>query len=180
MAAKAAHGVRTVCLHGPESVGKSVLAAELAAHFGTVFVPEYGRTYCEENGTDLTNADLLMIGRTQAAMAEKASQQASRLLILDTDPLMTAVWSDLMLGSRDPWLASFDDTADLYLLLETDLPWVDDGIRIFGDGEERAAFFEKCREELIARGIQWALVAGNGKARLTAALAAITRAFPDL
>jgi HTH-type transcriptional regulator, transcriptional repressor of NAD biosynthesis genes len=172
--------VRIVCLHGPESVGKSVLAQALAIHFDTVAVPEYGRTYCEQFGTDLDNADLLKIAQEQAAMTAAAGEKANRLLILDTDPLMTAVWSDLMLGSRDPWFAAFEDTADLYLLLDTDLPWVDDGTRIYGDTATRAAFFERCREELIARGVQWALVSGSGEARMTAALAAITRAFPDL
>ncbi len=172
--------MKTVCLHGPESVGKSVLAKALTAHFGTVFVPEYGRTYCEQNGTDLDNADLLKIAQVQVAMAQAAAQQANRLLILDTDPLMTAVWSDMMLGARDPWFAAFDGTADLYLLLDIDLPWVDDGTRIYGEEATRLDFFNRCRDELIARGVRWALVAGTGEARLTTALAVITRAFPDL
>jgi NadR type nicotinamide-nucleotide adenylyltransferase len=180
MASNAGGELKTVCLHGPESVGKSMLAAELAAHFGTVFVPEYGRTYCEQHGTDLDNADLVKIGQTQAAMADAAVGQASCLLILDTDPLMTAVWSDMMLGTRDPWFAAFDQYADLYLLLDTDLPWVDDGTRIYGDPATRAQFFDRCRSELIARGVNWTLISGKGKARTTAALAAIARAFPDL
>lgn len=172
--------MKTVCLHGPESVGKSVLAARLAAHFGTVFVPEYGRAYCEQNGTDLDNEDLIRIAQVQVATAETAAQQANRVLILDTDPLMTAVWSDMMLGRRDPWFAAFEDTADLYLLLDTDLPWADDGTRIYGDAATRAEFFGRCRDELIARGVRWAIVSGMGEARITAARAAITRAFPDL
>ncbi len=180
MAAKAGGGVRTVCLHGPESVGKSVLAAELAARFDTVFVPEYGRTYCEQFGTILDNNDLLIIGRTQAAMAETTAQRANRLLILDTDPLMTAVWSDMMLGRRDPWFAAFDATADLYLLLNSDLPWVDDGTRIYGDALTRANFFSRCRDELIARGVDWVMISGREKARTNAAIAAIARTFPDL
>jgi HTH-type transcriptional regulator, transcriptional repressor of NAD biosynthesis genes len=180
MAAQVARAMKTVCLHGPESVGKSALAAQLAAHFATVFVPEYGRTYCEAFGTDLDNADLLKIAQAQAAMAQAAAEQANRLLILDTDPLMTAVWSDLMLGSRDPWFAAFDDYADLYLLLDTDLAWVDDGTRIYGDDATRANFFDRCREELVARGVRWSLVSGTGEARTRAALAAITRAFPEL
>jgi HTH-type transcriptional regulator, transcriptional repressor of NAD biosynthesis genes len=180
MAAEIGGGVRTVCLHGPESVGKSVLAEALAAHFDTVFVPEYGRTYCEAFGTDLDNSDLLKIAQVQAATAQAAAQQANRLLVLDTDPLMTALWSDMMLGQRDPWFVAFEDTADLYLLLDTDLAWVDDGTRIYGDDVTRADFFNRCREELIARGVAWALVSGTGEARTTAALAAIARAFPDL
>ena len=180
MAAEIGGGVRAVCLHGPESVGKSVLAAQLAAHFETLFVPEYGRTYCEAHGTDLDNAALLEIARTQAAMAESAVPNANRLLILDTDPLMTAVWSDMMLGARDPWFTAFDDYADLYLLLDIDLPWIDDGSRIYGDAVTRTDFFNRCKGELEARKVNWALISGKEKARTTAALAAIARAFPDL
>ena len=180
MAATDASGVRIVCLHGPESVGKSVLAEALAAHFGTVFVPEYGRAYCEQFGTDLDNSALLEIARTQQAMAESAMPHANRVLILDTDPLMTAVWSDMMLGSRDAWFAAFSDTADLYLLLDIDLPWIDDGTRIYGDAVTRAEFFDRCKAELEARGVNWALISGKEKARTTAALAAIARAFPEI
>ena len=54
----------TVCLFGPESTGKTTLARELAARFGTVFVPEFGRYYCEAFGhecdaTDLRRSDSL-------------------------------------------------------------------------------------------------------------------------
>jgi HTH-type transcriptional regulator, transcriptional repressor of NAD biosynthesis genes len=179
MATEVTRRVRTVCLHGPESVGKSVLAANLAVHFNTVFVPEYGRTYCEQFGTALANHDLLTIGQTQATMAEVAAQRANRLLILDTDPLMTAVWSDMMLGRRDPWFAAFGATADLYLLLDIDLPWVDDGTRIYGDTLHRADFFNRCRDELVARGVDWTLVSGKDKDRTNAALDAITCTFPE-
>jgi NadR type nicotinamide-nucleotide adenylyltransferase len=34
------HYARTICLHGPESTGKSTLSAPLAAHFDTLWVPE--------------------------------------------------------------------------------------------------------------------------------------------
>jgi NadR type nicotinamide-nucleotide adenylyltransferase len=171
--------VRRICLHGPESVGKSALAAQLAAHFGTVAVPEFGRSYCEAHGTDLTNADLLTIAQTQKDMADAAAQSADGWLILDTDPLMTAVWSDMMLGTRDPWFSAFEDQADLYLLLDIDLPWIDDGMRIYGDPQTRERFFHLCRAELVRRGVRWARVSGAGDARLSAALAAIADAFPS-
>ena len=51
--------IRTIVLHGVESTGKSVLAERLARHFGTVWVPEYGRSYAETHGVDMDEADLL-------------------------------------------------------------------------------------------------------------------------
>lgn len=172
--------LRRICLHGPESVGKSTLATELAVHFGAVVVPEYGRSYCEIHGTALTNSDLVNIANTQQAMADAAAEAVTGWLILDTDLLMTAIWSDMMIGARDPWFAAFDDYADLYLLLDIDLPWINDGTRMYGDAVTRADFFNRCRDELIARGVQWRLVSGQGETRLAAALAAITDAFPNV
>ena len=179
---RAKRRVFTICLHGPESVGKTTLGAQLADHFGTVVVPEYGRTWSEVHGNNLSRADLVAIAVTHQTMTHRAAAQpettASGVLIVDTDPLMTAVWSDMMTGGRDPWFARFADTADLYLLCDIDLPWVDDGLRIYGDADVRARFFAACRAELAARGVKWELVSGTGETRLANALAAIARHYP--
>ena len=167
---------RAICLHGPESTGKSWLAPRLAAHFGTVFVPEYGRTFCEEHGTDLSMADLVTIATTHDAMTQAALREVNGILILDTDPLMTAVWADMLFGTRDPWFNAWQGTADLYLLLDIDLPWIDDGTRFFGTPELRQRFFDWSRAELERRGVPWVLVGGQGEARFANALAAIAAA----
>lgn len=170
------HYARTICLHGPESTGKSTLAHQLAAHFETVLMPEYGRTWCETFGTDLVMDDLLAIARTHEAMTNSLKRRCNRRLIADTDPLMTAVWADMLFGMRDPWFDAWQDTADLYLLLDIDLPWHDDGTRLFGTAEERRRFFDLSRAELDRRGVPWVLVGGAGEARLENALAAIEAA----
>ena len=167
---------RTICLHGVESTGKSWLAPRLAAHFSTLHVPEYGRIWCETFGTDLAMADLVAIARTHDAMTRAALRACDRRLILDTDPLMTAVWADMLLGRRDPWFDAWDSPADLYLLLEPDLPWRDDGTRLFGTADARARFHRLARAELERRGGRWASVGGQGKARVDNALAAIEAA----
>ncbi len=167
--------MNTICLHGPESTGKSTLATQLAAHFGCEVVPEYGRAYCEEHGTDIAMAALVEIAQKHDAMTQSARSRASDMLILDTDPLMTAVWADMMFGARDPWFDRFAGVADLYLLLDIDLPWVDDGLRIYGGAEERARFFTLSRAELDRRTVPYAVISGNNEARFERALAAITR-----
>ena len=55
---------------------------------------------------------------------------------------MTAVWADMMFGRRDPWFATWTNTADIYLLFDIDLPWVDDGTRMFGSPAQRQRFFD--------------------------------------
>ncbi|MDB5706331.1 MAG: hypothetical protein JWN66_3447 [Sphingomonas bacterium] len=171
-----AHYARTICLHGPESTGKSTLARQLADHFETALMPEYGRTWCETFGTDLVMADLVAIAQTHDAMTESLKRRCNRRLIADTDPLMTAVWADMLFGARDPWFDRWDRPADLYLLLDVDLPWIDDGTRLFGSADARARFFDLSRAELDRRGVRWALVGGEGEARFANALAAIEAA----
>ena len=157
---------RTICLHGAESTGKSSLAAALARYYQTDIVPEYGRTWCETFGTDLIMADLLAIARTHDAMTRSALRRCNRRLVLDTDPLMTAVWADMLFGERDPWFEDWQATADLYLLLDIDLPWRDDGTRLFGGTEERRRFHDLAIAELERRGVRWAMVERAGRRAL--------------
>jgi NadR type nicotinamide-nucleotide adenylyltransferase len=166
---------RTICLHGPESTGKSTMAPRLARHFDTVFVAEFGRTYCEQYGTDLTMADLVMIAQAQDLKGRAALAGGASPLILDTDPLMSAVWADMMFGRRDPWFDRWDNVADLYLLFDIDLPWEADGTRMFGSLADRRRFFDLSRRELDRRGVRWEPVGGTGSHRYLAALAAIER-----
>ena len=165
-----------ICLHGPESTGKTTLAPRLARHFDTLYVPEYGRTYCEQYGLDLAMADLVTIGRTHAAMTQALLRQCNQRLVLDTDPLMTAIWADMLFNSRDPWFDTFQDTADLYLLLDIDLPWVDDGTRFFGDDERRRRFFDLSQAELERRGLPYRVIGGTPEQRFERSIAAIAEA----
>ena len=167
--------LRSICLHGPESTGKSTLAPRLAQHFDTTCIAEFGRTYCEAFGTDLTMADLLMIAHAHDAKTRAAIQTRDHPVILDTDPLMTAVWADMLFGRRDPWFDQWQGTADLYLLFDTDLPWVDDGTRMFGTPELRRRFFDLSQRELDRRGVPYAVVGGEGTYRYMNAIRAIER-----
>ena len=168
--------LRSVCLHGPESTGKSTVAPRLARHFGSPCVAEFGRSYCETFGTDLTMADLLMIAAGHDAKTRAALAQGRYPVILDTDPLMSAVWADMLFGRRDPWFNAWHGTADLYLLFDIDLPWQADGTRMFGTAEARQRFFDLSRAELDRRNLPYALVSGQGERRYHNALEAIRRA----
>lgn len=167
---------RTICLHGPESVGKSTLLARLADHYGGETLEEYGRDYAEARGIDFTMRDLVEIAKTHDAGTQMMLAAGADPLILDTDPLMTAVWADMLFGTRDPWFDNWHETADLYLLFDIDLPWVADGTRMFGTPEQRQRFFDLSRAELERRKVRWALVQGEGEARWKSALAAIEAA----
>ena len=166
------HYALTVCLHGVESVGKSMLSERLAQHYRTVVVPEYGRTHCETHGTDCREQDLLLIGDAQQAMIEAARPWCNRLLIADTDALMTAAWSQMMIGYAPDQLICHRQ-ADLYLILGTDAPFVDDGTRVYGEPGARARFDRVSREVLQVARANVSEIAGDWDERFSASCAAI-------
>ncbi len=167
-----AHYRRTICLHGAESTGKTTLAALLATETGALTVGEYGRSHCEVHKEPLTLDDLLLIGRAQAAMITAASEWARPLLLVDTDALMTAAWCEMLLGKRPDELMAAPK-ADLYLLLEPDLPWVDDGTRFFSDAGDRHRFARIVSQVLVDAGVPFVPIGGQGPERLAAACAAL-------
>jgi HTH-type transcriptional regulator, transcriptional repressor of NAD biosynthesis genes len=172
--------VKRVCVFGPESTGKTTLAGRLAGRFHTACAPEYGRTYTEAFGTEVGPDDLLRIALGQVATRTAVARQANRILIEDTDPVLTAVWSDMLTGDRHPWFAAFDDHAHLYLLCDTDAPWVDDGTRYFPKDADRRRFSDLCEAELVARGVAYVVLRGGWEEREAQATAAILAAFPSL
>jgi NadR type nicotinamide-nucleotide adenylyltransferase len=162
----------TVCLHGIESVGKSTLAERLADHYRTTFVPEYGRSHCETHGTDCREDDLLLIGEAQQAMIEAARPWANRLLVADTDALMTAAWSQMMIGFTPDQLICHRK-ADLYLMLGSDAPFVDDGTRVYKTVEERERFQRIARDTLALSRTNFVEISGSWERRFKGAVAAI-------
>lgn len=150
----------TVCFHGAESTGKSVLADRLARELGATWVPEYGRTYCEERGTDLDMADLLAIAEGQAMAVQTAVASKPQLLILDTDQLMTAAWAEMLFGQVPAALMAYPK-ADLYLLFAADVPWIDDGTRFFGKAPLRSRFAALAQEVLVHAEVPFRWITGS-------------------
>lgn len=167
-----------VCLVGPESTGKTTLARELAEKFGTFFVPEFGRYYCEAFGNRCDAEDLRAIVRGQRILSGAAARKAHRILILDTDAVMTSIWAQILLGDVPVDLERVEDPADLYLLTAVDVPFAADSIRYFPDQATRSAMFDRCRAELERRGLPFVVIAGDRSARRAAAEAAIIEHFP--
>jgi len=163
---------RTVCFHGAESTGKSVLCERLLVTRGWPYVPEYGRLYCEEHGIDLTMADLLVIAQGQARMNRNALEAAPPVLLLDTDQLMTAAWAQMLFAEVPEQLLAYPK-ADLYLLFEPDVPWREDGTRFFGEDGARARFAALAEEMLVRTGVPYKRISGTWEERVALAKQAI-------
>ncbi len=161
-----------VCFHGAESTGKSTLIAKLEREHGWPSVPEYGRTWAEAHGTDFTMDDLLAMARGQDAAMLAAAADRPPLLLLDTDPLMTAAWAQMLFGEVPAELFAYDK-AELYLLFAPDTAWIEDGTRFFGSGAERSRFAALCEDMLRRAGVPYRRIGGSWSERERCALEAI-------
>lgn len=168
-----------VCFHGAESTGKSTLAKKLADEFGCPLVGEYGRTYAETIDTNFRLTDLTAIAARQNRMMREACESRPRLVMLDTDPLMTAAWAEMLFGHAPSTLFGYDK-AELYLLFEPDVPWVEDGTRFFGSESERARFAALAEDMLVRAGVGFVRIAGRWDKREEKARNAIASALPVL
>jgi NadR type nicotinamide-nucleotide adenylyltransferase len=167
---------RRVCLVGAESTGKTTLARDLAAHYETTWVPEYGREYSErkllEDGGDEWRSDeFAHIARTQCVWEDAAARISNRLLICDTDAFATSVWHRRYMGARSP---EVEETVarhrrpDLYLLTDINTPFVQDGTR---DGEQiRGWMHDTFVEELTERALPFRHLTGSFAARFASAV----------
>ena len=132
-----------VCLIGAESTGKTELAKELAKHFDAPWVPEYSRQYAERVNRELSYMDVTPIAHGQMELEERVAAEARHLLILDTDLLSTVVYSRHHFGACPAIVEGLarQRLAGLYLLLDVDVPWVDDPVR----GSGHALHEQFCR-----------------------------------
>lgn len=139
---------RRVRIVGPESAGKTTLAAALAERFGTIWVPEYARTLLEPRGGRLERSDLALVARGQAASEDALAARCDRVLICDTDPTLTQVWSEALFGGVDAEVvaAGARRSYALTLLLAPLDAWTPDVVRYQPDAAQRRAFFERCLE----------------------------------
>ena len=137
-----------------------MLATTLGAELGCPVVPEYGRTYAETHGTDFIMADLLAIAREQDRLTREAAALRPPLLILDTDPLMTAAWAEMLFGEVPEELIAYPK-AELYLLFAPDVPWVADGTRFFGTPDQRFQFAEVAEDMLVRARVPCRTIAGD-------------------
>lgn len=149
-----------VVILGTESSGKSSLAQFLARRFGGTYVPEAGRELIPDSKT-CSYQDLEQVARTHAQLIEHESLQAKRALFIDTDIHTTMSYSQFLFGK--PLRVSPDiaeaNKAHLYLYLDNDAPFIQDGTRL--DESERNALDRSHRQVLDEAGIEYHVLRGT-------------------
>ena len=177
--------LKKIVVIGPESTGKSTLCEQLAAHYQTTWVKEYAREYLLAHGTNYTYDDLLIIAKGQLKAEDTAIDSTQpqttnykpQTLFIDTDMYVMKVWCEYVFDRCHHWILNriVERRYDLYLLCNTDLPWVKDELREYPDPLTRKKLYRYYKEAMIGQSVPWVDISGNYEERLNRAITAIDR-----
>lgn len=187
-----------IVIIGPESTGKSTLCEQLAQHYKMQWCPEFAREYLLTNGTNYGFDDLLTIAKGQLALEDEyaalvnsqwsmvneriwvnpnslITTQKNPMLFVDTDMYVMKVWCEYVFGKCHQFILDqiVERKYDLYLLCNTDLPWVKDELREYPDEATRKELYHIYKDLLINQQVPWAEISGNDEDRLLTAIAAV-------
>lgn len=159
-----------IAITGPESTGKSMLAQQLAGYYHTVWVPEYAREYIDELERPYIHKDILKIAKGQLRNERNMEGHANRILLCDTELIVTKIWSEVKYKTCDAWILKMIENHpyDLYLLCNIDLPWKEDPQR--EHPHMRETLFNLYFNELLERQFPFAVISGTGEERLKNAI----------
>jgi HTH-type transcriptional repressor of NAD biosynthesis genes len=166
---------KKVCVFGPESTGKSTLSKRITAYFGGRLVPEFARGYLEVREGEIVEEDLWCIAKGQSILENVSSVGAGPLLVCDTDPLSTTIWSQHLFGRCDERIATLASKHqyDMTFLLDVDVPFVEDIVRYIP--EQRKDFFDSCTRVLEREGRPYIVVRGSWEERWNIVLDEMSR-----
>jgi HTH-type transcriptional repressor of NAD biosynthesis genes len=166
---------KKVVIVGTESCGKSTLVKNLASLYNTTFVEEFGRTFYERLGgcDDITlPSDYPEIAFEHKYHEKVQLQKANKVLFIDTEAIVTQYYSLLYLKKWNPILEAIAHMQeyDLWLFLEPDVKWVDDGTRVHGEQGIRESNNEYLKGLLKEFYVNYVSISGNYQERLETAV----------
>lgn len=172
--------LKKIVVMGPESTGKSVLCAQLAKYYQTLWCSEFAREYLLIHEKNYTYNDLLIIAKGQLEMEEKcvlAINPTAPLLFIDTDMYVMKVWCEFVFNKCHTFILNeiVKRKYDLYLLCDVDLPWQQDALREYPDVRIRTKLYHIYKDLLINQTTPWVNISGKGDKRLQSAIHAVNK-----
>jgi len=196
--------IKKIVAIGPESTGKSTLCKQLAAHYNTMWCPEYAREYLNQNGIKYGYDDLIKIAQGQLMIedycVEKVNSEWSKVngesstvkrqtsiagspltryhsLFIDTNMYVMKVWYEYVFGKCEQLV--LDEISkrqyDLYLLCNIDLPWTEEPMREYPDEGPRIELYNIYKDILINQSTPWVEISGSHEERLQTAIDAVEK-----
>lgn len=175
--------LKKIVIIGPESTGKSTLCENLATYYNTIWCREYAREYLLKHGNQYSFEDLDTIARGQLSLESKAAAEVLNapsagphpLLFIDTDMYVMKVWCEFVFEKCHQWILDeiVSRRYDLYLLCNTDLPWVKDELREYPDLESRQKLYHIYRDIMINQATPWINITGTDQERFGKAKQAV-------
>jgi nicotinamide riboside kinase len=169
-----------IAIVGAECTGKSVLTPALtvriAAETGLrcASVAEYLREWCHARQRTPRIDEQAGIAAEQQRRIDAAAATHD-IVVADTTPLMTAVYSQFIFGdaSLTASAVAAHRRCDATLLTALDIPWQADGVQRDGP-HVREPVDALLRALMREHGVAWSVVSGQGDARVGSALDAVT------
>ena len=174
---------KKIVVIGPESTGKTTLCEQLATYYNTIWVKEYAREYLLKHGKDYTFENLLEIAKGQIKEEElgignwestnfKQQTTNNKPVFIDTDMYVMKVWCEFVFERCHHWILNriAERKYDLYLLCNTDLPWVKDELREYPDLVSRQKLYQYYKDILVNQHVPWVEISGGYEERLAKAI----------
>ena len=154
------------------------MSKQLAKFFNAIVIPEYARTYTEQLRREYTFDDVVHIAKTQIHQEKQALARTERLLILDTDLIITKVWFDMVYGTVPDFVHQglLKIESRFHLLLDTSVKWESDVVRENG-GEMREVLFFRYEQELQIYNLPYKIISEVGNERTLQAIDAVNSMF---
>ena len=163
-----------VVILGTESTGKTILTEKLAQHYKCTSVIEVGRDIVANSNAFLFD-DLILIASEHAKRIDEATTGKFPLVIIDTDIHITKSYSNFTFGRElevDEKIYN-SNKADLYLYLNNDVDYVQDGTRL--SETDRNLLDLSHREILKQHKIDFVEIKGNWRQRFEKAVEEIDK-----
>lgn len=166
-----------VAILGAECTGKSTLAEQLLENWGNKYaitiVPEYLREFVDTEQRTPHSHEQVLIAQTQLANEQKAAELYSdsehefAILLCDTTPLLTNLYSEVVFGKPDQAVQEMakNHNYDLTIVTDLEFPWIPDGIMRDGPVAQTKVHY-RLLAKLDAWKIPYTVISGNPKQRL--------------
>ncbi len=162
--------ITNIVFLGAPSTGKTTIANKMADEYKTVWMPEYGREYWENNQVNrkLSLEQLVEIAEEHLERENKLLCLANQYLFTDTNAITTSMFSMYYHQSVHNRLVELANLAqsryDLVFLCDVDIPYDDTWDR---SGEvSRKTFQKQIIGDLLARKVPFIVLRGDLESRI--------------